>query len=336
LIASAATPRTPTAPPVTVIALCYNHAAFVVECLNSIQRQTFQDFELIVTDDRSADGSPELIAGWLKEHRPEAIFIRHQENRGLCRTLNEAVARATGEFISMIATDDVWEADKIERQLAFMNGQPDDVAVVYSDAIRIDVGGRRLAGDFIESHAPGWAKPSGHIFPRLAERNFIPAMATLIRRQALLAVGGYDERLTFEDYDMWLRLSSRFAFAFCDGFVARYRLVPTSIVHTVFHARRPELSYTMFLIREKWLKSPLLTEEQRATWQGEYFGAAYALYLQNDPRARALLWKVVWHTRKPRALVLAIASSMGISRTGVKRLGTILEGILGRLANRST
>jgi glycosyltransferase involved in cell wall biosynthesis len=324
------------APRVTVIALCYNHAAFLIECLNSIRAQTFRDFELIVTDDCSKDGSQDLIARWLHDNMPDAAFIRHQENRGLCRTLNEAIERSRGEFISMIATDDVWEVDKIERQVAFVDSQPADVAVVFSDASRIDVAGRRLDPDFIAFHAPGWVMRSGNIFPLLVERNFIPAMATLIRRSALEAVGGYDERLSFEDYDMWLRLASRFPFAFCDGLVACYRLVPTSIVHTVFHGRKPELSHTMFLIREKWIRSPLLSETQRTMWQGEFFGAAYGLYLHGDPRARVCLWKVFLRTRRPRALILAIACSIGVSRRVGRKIGGLIDGIFRRSVTADT
>jgi glycosyltransferase involved in cell wall biosynthesis len=64
---------------VTVIALCYNHERFLTECLESIGAQTFQDFEIIVTDDCSRDGSPELIEAWLAQHRPDALFIRHKK-----------------------------------------------------------------------------------------------------------------------------------------------------------------------------------------------------------------------------------------------------------------
>ena len=107
-------------PSVTVFAICYNHARFVIECLESIRNQTFGTFQLIVTDDCSTDESQAKIEAWLAAHRPDAIFIRHDRNVGLCATLNEALALATGDHISMIATDDLWEPNKIEVQLAAM------------------------------------------------------------------------------------------------------------------------------------------------------------------------------------------------------------------------
>ncbi len=312
--------------PVTVIALCYNHERFVIECLESIRAQTFQDFELIITDDCSRDSSPELITNWLAQNRPDGIFIRHDENRGLCRTLNEAISHSHGEFLSMIATDDAWEPDKIERQLNLMRLQPSHVAVVYSDAAQVDEEGRPLHKTVIEGHHEGLEPPSGKIFSTLADGNFIPAMATLIRRQAIDSVGGYDEGLTYEDYDMWLRLAQHFDFVFCPGTVARYRIVATSIVRTIFIRPTLNHSYSVFLIHSKSISSNLLTPAQRKRWSKNIWDAAYILYLGNDIRARRCLWVAFWYTKKPRALLLALACSLGISRNTAHRMSLIFGG----------
>lgn len=93
--------------------------------------------------------SARLIADWLGRNRPDATFIAHRVNRGICATLNEALAQVTGDFICMIATDDVWEPQKIERQLVVMSTAPDDVAVLYSDAWQIDEVGALLPEKFI-------------------------------------------------------------------------------------------------------------------------------------------------------------------------------------------
>lgn len=310
----------PTSPAVTVIALCYNHARFLHACLDSIRAQTCQDFELIVTDDCSRDNSAELIAAWLAEHRPDARFIQHGKNAGLCATLNEAVRSATGEFISVIATDDTWEADKIERQLAAMRAQPASVAVLYSDAWQMDEDGKQLPKRFIEQHRPGFQPPSGKIFSALADGNFIPAMATLIRRQALADAGYYDERLTYEDYDMWLRLAASHDFAYEPRPVAHYRIVASSIVRTTFVRPTSAHCYTLFLIHERWLKTDVLSAAQRKRWGETLWSSAYQLYVQGDRRASACLWTAARRTRKPRATLLALASTLGIRRDGAKRL----------------
>ena len=307
-------------PTITVIATCFNHERFLLETLESIRAQTFQDFQLIVTDDASRDGSPELIAQWLRTHRPDAQFIRHTVNAGLCRTLNEALAAAHGEFICMIATDDCWEPDRLERHMVAFAAQSEQVAVVYSDAAQMDEQGAPLPLGFIEEHRSGFAPPSGKLFATLADGNFIPAMAATIRRSAIAAAGGYDERLSYEDYDMWLRLSARFDFAFCPGKVARYRIVSTSLVRTLFVRPTAHHSHTSYLIRQKWLGSTLLSPEQRARWSRQLWESAYNLYRLDDPRAARALWAASRFGRRPRAAILALASMLGLSRSRVRRL----------------
>lgn len=291
-----------------------------MECLESIRAQTYQSFELIVTDDGSKDNSPELISDWLAKNYPAAKFIHHQANVGLCRTLNEALAHAQGEYISMIATDDAWEADKIEYQMATLHQYGPEIAVAYSDASRMDENGQRLPKDFIESHTPECTRPSGKIFSELANRNFIPAMATLIRRNALESVGWYDERLAYEDYDMWLRLAERYEFVYSPNVVARYRIVSTSLVRTLFVRPTPHYLHTVYLICMKWLPGPYLNSAQRATWGKRLWEAAYGLYVANDRRAAGCLMRAAWYGRKPYAAFLALTLSIGISRDLAKRL----------------
>jgi GT2 family glycosyltransferase len=220
----------------------------------------------------------------------------------------------------MIATDDAWEPDKIEHQLNLMRSLSPNVAVVYADATRMDEASQRLTPDFIEAHTPECSRPSGRVFAELANRNFIPAMATLIRRQAIIDVGGYDERLTYEDYDMWLRLAARFEFAYCPVALARYRIVATSLVRTVFFKPTAQHHLTLCLICQKWLPSGLLSPTQRGVWADRLWGSAYGLYQLGDARAKRWLWQAVRYTHKSRALLLAVACSLGISRQFAKRL----------------
>jgi glycosyltransferase involved in cell wall biosynthesis len=312
-------------PTVTVIALCYNHERFLLDCLESIRGQTFQDFELIVTDDCSRDNSPEMIADWLAAHYPQARFIRHTANRGICATLNEALAAAQGTYISMIATDDTWLPHKLASQVSLAHSLDVNTAVIYADAEQMDEQGQLLATRFLEGHGVT-DPPQGWIFGRLADDNFIPAMTTLIRRDALLAVGGYDERLSFEDYDMWLRLANRYTFFFQPQPVAHYRIVATSMVRTVFARPNPWHLYTDFLIRQKWLGSRRLTPKQRARWAETLWLAAYGLFIRNDPRAGTCLWVAFRYTGRPRTMLLALACQLGLSRDRLLRLRQAVTG----------
>ncbi|SDD14095.1 Glycosyltransferase, GT2 family [Massilia sp. PDC64] len=313
-------------PTVTVIALCYNHERFLLDCLESIRAQTFQDFELIVTDDCSRDHSPHIIAEWLAEHYPAARFIRHDVNRGICATLNEALAQAQGTYISMTATDDTWMPHKLASQVALAQSLDADTAVIYADADQMNEEGELLPTRFIEAHGVT-DPPQGWVFSRLANGNFIPAMTTLIRRDALLAVGGYDERLNYEDYDMWLRLADRYAFAFQPDVVAHYRIVATSMVRTVFAQPSAWYHHSNFLIRRKWLRSGRLTRAQCAMWADKMWWAAYGLFVLNDRRAASCLWEAFRHCGRPRAAVLALTSRLGVSRARLVRLRQAVTGM---------
>lgn len=217
-------------PLVTVVAVCYNHERFVIECLESIRRQTYTNIQLIVMDDCSTDGSVGRIDGWLRDNSVECLFIKHQRNQGICRTLNEALGHARGKYFSFNSTDDVWLDDKIAAQVAEMEEAPEGAAVIYSDAYRIDEAGASLP----ETYMGRWCKDCSHnsegaVLNALAEHNFIPAVAALVRTEAVRAVGGFDERLIYEDYDLWLRLARRYSFIYSDRTLTKYRVVSTSL-----------------------------------------------------------------------------------------------------------
>jgi hypothetical protein len=129
----------------------------------------------------------------------------------------------------MIATDDVWEADKISDQVRVMESLPETTGVLYSDAFQIDESGSSLPRRFIESHREFNRMPEGDIREILWQGNFIPAMTTLIRRAVFERVGMYDESLFYEDWEMWLRISEHYHFAYFPRPTAKYRVVRNSV-----------------------------------------------------------------------------------------------------------
>jgi glycosyl transferase family 2 len=211
-------------PLVSMIVLCYNQARFVVETLESVKAQTYQPTQLIIYDDCSSDGSAAVIENWLQENKIDCTFIRHQENQGICKSLNEALSLATGKYISMVASDDLWLPDKTARQVEIMEAQPDDVGVLYSDAFQIDEHGNVLPDMFIAAHRSLPVMPQGQILDILLEGNFIPGMTALIRRSCFDKVGLYDETLPFEDWDMWMRIAGRYSFIHSPAPSAKYRI----------------------------------------------------------------------------------------------------------------
>jgi glycosyltransferase involved in cell wall biosynthesis len=221
-------------PLVTAAVVCYNHARFVVECLESIKCQTYKNIELVIVDDFSTDNSADVIREWLRQCPFPWKFLEHKQNQRICRSLNDALREVKGQYISHVAADDFWLPEKLERQVRILEGAPKTVGVLYSDVYVINELGEALPRNtYIASHAHTWPPPEGDILdPLWRHGNWIPPMGTLIRRECYDAVGDYDETLWHEDYDMWLRMAERFQFHFSDWVSAKYRMVTTSMVRS--------------------------------------------------------------------------------------------------------
>jgi len=200
--------------------------------LESVKAQNYPNLELIVNDDASKDDSASVIQAWLAQSGIPHRFLRNQTNQGLCRSLNNAISQSRGKYTAGIAADDVWLPGKLLTQVERMERLPERCGVLYTDALQMDEQGNLLEGRFIDVYRRFEKKPEGNISSSLWKGNFIPAMTTLIRRECYEKVGLYDEALYYEDWDMWLRISRCFEFAYADEVSAKYRIVSTSMMQS--------------------------------------------------------------------------------------------------------
>ena len=159
-------------PTVSVVLNCYNHEQYVGEAIESVLAQTFRDFELILIDNGSTDGSRRVMQSFDDDR---IRLILHDENQSISRRLNEGVAAANGEFVSILYSDDLFLPHKLERQLAIFSELPDEYGVVYAPPIRFN----QLTGarwKYVElrsqrSHVSADARP----LPRRLDRHVLPA-----------------------------------------------------------------------------------------------------------------------------------------------------------------
>jgi glycosyltransferase involved in cell wall biosynthesis len=276
-------------PLVSVLVACYNQARYVEECLASVLNQTYENIEVIIIDDCSQDDSASVIQRWLVANNSTATFFRHHQNQGICKTFNAALQRATGEYICVLAADDVYLPEKIDEQVRIMEALPPKVGVVYSDSWQMDVDGIPLAEKFIEAHRRFQVMPEGHLFPVLLGGNFIPAMATMIRRECFDTVGPYDEELVYEDFDMWLRISRHYDFAFSPTISAKYRIVPGSISRVL--RNETAALESDFRICEKLIRCNELTRDER--WLVKVRLASIAFHMYANAGRNQYLRKIV-------------------------------------------
>ena len=212
---------------VTIIVTCYNHQAFVEQCLESLAAQTVAPRQVIIVDDASSDASAEVIERWLAQSGKAWSFIHHDVNRGLCPTLNEALALVEGKYYCHLSADDWQEHDRLERQVGVFETLPDDVAFMVSDFREVEAGGGILVDHDFSRRFGDLAVQSDStaLLARLLSENVIPAPAVMMRTHLVRDAGGYDEELDFEDYDLWLRLATTHQMGYAPGIVASYRVV---------------------------------------------------------------------------------------------------------------
>ena len=298
-------------PLVSVIAVCYNHSRFVIECLESIRLQTYTNTQLIIIDDCSTDDSVSRIRDWIAKNSVECTFVARGENQGICKTFNEGLSHASGKYISIVATDDVWMPDKIERQVREAENLPEDVGVIYTEACQIDENGDPLPQKFIEAHREFSTIPEGDIFQTLLEKNFIPAMTTLVRRSCYDRVGKYDENLCYEDYDMWLRIAQHYKFVFLPIVSAKYRVVSNSLTRAVLHARSFEKLKSNFCLFAKHLTSGK-DEAQKRVVTDHLIQIAEEMYKFGCKMRNPYLWRLARSCTRPQTVGMFVFSLCGI------------------------
>ncbi len=204
-------------PTVSVVISCYNYGHYVGSCLKSVLSQTFQDFEIIVVDDGSIDDTCEVVQSFLDD--PRITYLK-QSNKGQASAKNRGIREAQGKLVAFLDADDLWEPDKLEKQVACFEDEA--VGVVYTRAIYIDSQGKDLNRE-VESFGIHLTPRWGKVLPYLLFDNFVPFSSAMVRR-GLLARGFNEEIKMAIDWELWLYLSLECQFEFVDEKLLRYRM----------------------------------------------------------------------------------------------------------------
>jgi Glycosyl transferase family 2 len=187
-----------TTPRVTVLMSVHNGVPFLAEAVESILGQTMTDFEFLVIDDRSTDGSAEVVEAY---GDPRIRVVRNDSNLGLTRSLNIGLAAARGELIARQDADDNSHPERLARQVAFLDAHP-EIALVGTQARIIGSRGERRRGVIrkpVTADGIAWEFMFGNPFIHSSVM-----VRTKVIREML---GGYNEAfITSQDYELWTRL----------------------------------------------------------------------------------------------------------------------------------
>jgi glycosyltransferase involved in cell wall biosynthesis len=197
-------------PLVSVILPSYNHAPFIRAAIQSALDQSYDNIEVIVTDDGSRDGTPDLVRGFSDERVSLEVF---PENCGASVAANSAIRRARGELICTLSSDDYFLPGKVEKQVAFLDDNP-AIAAVFGLPRLIDERGLTLpqgaglAGvDFRAPLHGGLRSRQDWLRRFFLDANCLCQPTAMLRRSVLDKIGGFDPRLaSLPDLDLWVRL----------------------------------------------------------------------------------------------------------------------------------
>ncbi|MBO2012792.1 glycosyltransferase family 2 protein [Hymenobacter negativus] len=304
-------PHPPLSGSVVIVALCHNHAPFLREALDSILAQTYPHLEVWLVDDASTDGSPEILREYAARN-PTWRLLLLPENVGNCRAFNQAFRQSAGEFVIDFATDDVLLSARVAQQVAQFLAASPEVGVVYSNCELIDEASRPL-GLHHRPDSRGGLTPvpaSGWVFGDVLRRYFISTPTMMMRRACLESLGGYDETLTYEDFDFWVRASRNWQFQYLDEVTTRKRKHPRSMSAKAYRRHDPYLASTIRVCDK-------------------------ALDLsRNAPEREALATRLRWELQKAlrhRHAAQARELYALLCQTGHRRLPDQLLGLLARL-----
>jgi len=243
-------------PIVSVVMPVFNGERFLREAIDSILAQSFRDFEFIIVNDGSTDGTASLLGSYAGSD--PRVRVYHQENKGVTESRNRACGLARGKYIAQMDADDIAARNRLEWQIEFMERHA-EMGVVGGAVELIDNRGRAL-------YCMRCPVENEEIKSGLLLHNCFSNPAVVIRKEAFLSVGGY--RRPFdrhaEDYDLWLRIAERWRLANLEAVVVKYRIHPDQ---ASYHKLRQSALYALAAralasLRRDGRPEPVISDER--------------------------------------------------------------------------
>lgn len=207
-------------PRVSAIIPVFNRERLVGRAIRSALAQTYRELEVIVVDDGSTDGTPQVVASF-----GDAVRTFSQSRRGPYAARNLALQNALGEYVAFLDSDDIWKPHRLERQVQLLDADP-GIGLVFSDGEIIEEGTEAAIGTFFEYYGKPVRKP---VFAHLLRRNFIPQSSVLTRMRCFREFGPFLEMPLGADYHKWLQIALAYRIDFVDDLLFSYGVHESNI-----------------------------------------------------------------------------------------------------------
>jgi glycosyltransferase involved in cell wall biosynthesis len=203
-------------PQISVILPTYNGAKWVAKAIRSVLRQSLRQFEFIIIDDGSVDGTNEIVQKFIQQNE-RIRHIKNGQNLGIQETRNISLGHAQGEYIAEIDQDDLWlDKDKLKKQLQFLR-ENQEYVLIGTGVIIVGSDGEEVARYLMP-------KTDVEIRSKILRMNCFIHSSVMYRKSAVQAVGGYTVEKMSEDHDLWLRLGRQGKFANLPDYAVQYYL----------------------------------------------------------------------------------------------------------------
>lgn len=312
-------------PKISVILCGYNQKEYLACAIESVLNQTCRDFELLIIDNGSTDGSHEILKGY--EGRPDVRIFAFAENAAVTKRYNEAISQARGKYISFLNADDYYLPGMLGSQLAAFESLPQDYGVVYAPVRFVNViSGREWMGD--TARASGWIQKE--LFDGFFAVGFVNFIGVLVRRECLLR-NPFHEEVFFESEAVFFRLALKYKFFYFDKPAAVMR------EHLDNAGKAIDRNYeNMEVLLEKLTLEDGFTPDMRPLL--DRFRGAYSRNLgwqslrvtEDRARARAYFRKAVrWHPAQWRNAKMLLGMPMSFLPLPLLRgLNRILSAVI--------
>ena len=284
-------------PLVSVVCLCYNQERFVEEAIQSVLKQSYPNVQLIVVDDASTDNSVNVIKSVIGLNT-NIQFLALTENLGNCKAFNRGLGLTKGSFIIDLAADDVLLPNRIEKGVQILLEKGEGYGVHFSDAEIVDEYGTHLYNH--SDRFPHQTVPQGDVYRDVVYRYFICPPTVMFTREVIDVLGGYDETLSYEDFDFWVRSSRAFQYAYSPEVLVKRRVIKNALSSEQFRFFSKH-SKSTYKVCEKILRLNNNQNEQQALHQRILYEIKLTLRLLNLGVAFNFFFLLIRNMRKKYA-----------------------------------
>ncbi|MDD9936587.1 MAG: glycosyltransferase [Myxococcales bacterium] len=308
---------------VDVILPTYNGVEWMGEAIESVLRQSYPHWRMVIVDDASSDDTVQLARSLCEQHPEKLSLITHTDNRRAAARRMEAIAGCSAPLIAFLDQDDRWMPDKLARQVERVQAQP-TVHAVHTDVTHMDPFGRPLPstaeGENAERATVGYDTLDPRtVCRKLFQRNTIRLVSAMVKRDAFLDVGGFNDTLFGgEDWEFWVRFSSRKRIGHIPKPLVERRIHPTNTSMRYRLQRTYGLLEALRLVEEGHPFLEDLARIRRSELLGRLVIAA--LDERDFPAARRGAWQLLGHEALTRhSIVHAGLAGLGPAGRGAVR-----------------